>query len=329
MTDVTVSIVHASGPELTLECIESLEADRARRCAAQIVVLDNASNDSFAERVRERFPQVRLIEQPWRAGFSANQNTIVRSSKSRYVFILNPDTQVPPGTIDGLVDYLDANPNVGVVGPLIRGFDGIQQGSAWRLVSVPVQLVWALTLGRFGAVVSPRSTPRRVGAVSACAMLVRRDAFEAVGFFDEAYFMFNEEADLARRLEGLGLQRHYLSKFEVLHHGQTSTADVPERQVNEVWASLDLYLERYHSPAVAKVLRGLTGLGYALAVAAAEVAGRLPARITPASVSAGDPRIYRLHVRNAFRGTRAPGLRELAAEWNRSHDVRPAPSACP
>jgi GT2 family glycosyltransferase len=327
--DVTVSIVHASGPELTLECIESLETDRERRCTVEVIVLDNASNDSFAEAVRERFPGVRLIDQPWRAGFGANQNTIIRSSESRYVFVLNPDTRVPRGTLDGLVDYLDAHPNVAVVGPLIRGFDGIQQGSAWRLVSVPVQLVWALTLGRLGAVVAPRVEPRRVGAVSASAMLVRRDPLEAAGLFDEAYFMFNEEADLARRLDGLGLERHYLSNFEVLHHGQTSTADVPERQVNEVWTSLDLYLERYHSPLAAKTLRWLTGLGYALAVAAATVASRLPARITPKSASSADSRIYRLHVRNAFRGTRKPDLRELASDWNRAHDVRPSSSAYP
>jgi GT2 family glycosyltransferase len=329
MTDVTISIVHASGPELTLECIQSLEADRARRCSVEVVVLDNASGDSFAESVRQHFPDVRLLEQPWRSGFGANQNEIIRSTESRYVFVLNPDTQVPRGTVDGLVDYLDAHPTVGVVGPLIRGFDGIQQGSAWRLVSVPVQLAWALTIGRLGAVVAPRHEPRRVGAVSACAMLVRREALEAVGLFDEAYFMFNEEADLARRLDRVGIERHYLSKFEVLHHGQKSTADVPERQVNEVWSSFDLYLERYHSPFVANVLRWLTGFGYALAVPVAEVARRLPERLTPLSASSANPGVYRLHVRNAFRGTRKPGLRDLATDWNRVQGVEPSSSRRP
>ena len=225
MTDVTISIVHASGPELTLECIQSLEADRARRCTVEIVVLDNASGDFFAHRVRQRFPDVRLIDQAWRSGFGANQNEIIRSTESRYVFVLNPDTQVPGGTVDGLVDYLDTHPTVGVVGPLIRGFDGIQQGSAWRLVSVPVQLAWALTIGRLGAVVAPRHEPRRVGAVSACAMLVRREALEAVGLFDEAYFMFNEEADLARRLDRVGLECHYT--FEV--RGTASRSEIDSR----------------------------------------------------------------------------------------------------
>src|SRR5438874_10891882 len=106
MIDVTVSIVHASKPELTLDCLASLRADLERRSSVEVVVLDNASGDGLAAAIEEYSPGVRLIEQRRRAGFGANQNTIVRSTHSRYVFVLNPDTRVPPGTIDGLVDYL-------------------------------------------------------------------------------------------------------------------------------------------------------------------------------------------------------------------------------
>jgi N-acetylglucosaminyl-diphospho-decaprenol L-rhamnosyltransferase len=319
--DVTVSIVHASRPDLTLECLESLSADLGRRSSLEVVVLDNAAEDGLATYVRERYSDVRVISQPWRAGFSANQNAIIRSTDSRYVFVLNPDTRVPPGTIDGLVEYLDRHPEVAVAGPLIRGFDGLQQGSAWRLVSIPVQSVWALTLGRLGAVVSRGNSPRRVGAVSASAMLVRRGALEHVGLFDETYFMFSEEAELARRFERIGLERHYVPHVEVLHHGQVSTASVPERQVNEAWRSLDIYLARYHSAFGARVIRGLTGFGYAVAVLAAEVGTRLPSRLRRSIATSWDPRLYRLHARDAFRGTRQPDLRQLAEEWNRSQGV--------
>jgi GT2 family glycosyltransferase len=314
--DVTVSIVHASSPELTLACLESLQSDSGRRCVAEVVVLDNAASDGLVPSVRSRFPAVRVIEQTHRAGFGANQNTIVRATNSRYVFVLNPDTRVPAGTIDALVDYLDQHPAAAVAGPLLRGFDGRQQGSAWRLMTIPVQLAWALTLGQFGAVVSRGAHAKPVGAVSASAMLVRRDAFEAAGCFDEQYFMFSEEADLARRLEPRGLEVHYVPSVEVLHHGQGSTSLVPERQVNETWRSLDLYLGRYHSPPAGSILRCLTGLGYALAVVPAAI------RDSVRGEGRGSSRVYRLHVRNAFRGVRDPGLRELADEWNSSH--RPA-----
>jgi N-acetylglucosaminyl-diphospho-decaprenol L-rhamnosyltransferase len=321
MIDVTVSIVHASKPELTLDCLASLRADVERRCSVEVVVLDNASGDGLKAAIEEHAPEVRLIEQRHRAGFGANQNTIIRSTHSRYVFVLNPDTRVPPGTVGGLVDYLDLHPEAAVAGPLMRGFDGVQQGSAWRLVTIPVQLVWALTLGRRGAVVSRGNKAKRVGAVAGSAMLVRREALEQAGLFDEAYFMFNEEAELARRFERLGVERHYVPTVEVLHLGQESTSHVPERQINEFWRSFELYLSRYHSPLEARLLRWLTGLGYALAVGAARLGGLLPARLAPAASTSWNPLGYRLHVRNAYSRVRQPGLRELADDWNRVHGL--------
>lgn len=185
---MTVSIVHASQPELTLDCLESLECDHSRRSSVEVVVLDNASGDDLATLVRERFGNIRVIEQAFRAGFSVNQNSVILATTSRYVFVLNPDTQVPSGTIDGLVDYLDTHPKAAVAGPLIRGFDGRKQLSALRLMTIPVQLVWALTLGQLGAVASRGTSPGPVGAVGGCAMLVSRDALERIGLFDEAYF---------------------------------------------------------------------------------------------------------------------------------------------
>jgi GT2 family glycosyltransferase len=334
--DVTVSIVHASKPELTLECLESLHQDRDRRCSVEIVVLDNDADDDLPRSVARRFNSVRVIEQAWRTGFGANHNTVIRATESLYVFVLNPDTSVPVGTIDRLVEYLETHPTVAVVGPLIRGFDGVQQGSAWRLMTIPVQLLWALSLGRFGAVVSRGTAPRRVGAVSGSAMLVRRRAFEDAGFFDDAYFMFGEEADLGQRLRRLGLETHYLPSAEVLHHGQQSTTHVPERQINEVWRSMDVYLARYHSPFQACILRWLTGLGYGLAFVAAEVGKRLPRPLRPLAASTWNPNAYAFQVRNAFRAIRDPGMRELSEEWNRTrravaamrpHEEEPAPRA--
>lgn len=323
MVDVTVSIVHASGPELTLACLDSLEEDTARRSSVEVVVLDNAAEDGLAEAVSARFPDVRLIEQPWRAGFGANHNAIVQGTQSRYVFVLNPDTRVPAGTIDGLVTYLDAHPEAAVVGPLLRGFDGRQQFSALRLMTIPVQLVWALSLGQVGVVQSKGTAPKAVGAVGGSAMLVRREAFEQIGLFDETYFMYCEEADVARRLDRLGLERHYVPTVEVHHHRLQSTARVPERRINEFWRSLDTYLAHHHGALEGRVLRWLTGLGYALATGVAAAGSRLPARLRPAIFGAWEPDEYRLHTRNAFRGVRSPGLRELAEDWNRERGIRP------
>ena len=316
MTDVVVSIVNTSQRDLTLACLRSLHADPGRRCSVEIVVLDNASTDGSAEAIAQEFADVRVIAQPHRAGFGANHNAVVRATASRYVLVLNEDTEVPPRTLDALVEHLDAHPRAAVAGPLIRGFDGRQQGSAWRLMTIGVQLVWALTLGQRGAVVSRGTQPKAVGAVSACAMLVRREPFEEIGLFDEGYFIFSEEADTAQRLRRMGLEIHYVPTVEVRHHGQQSTASVPERQITEHWRSFERYLERWHSPLQARALRALTALGYGLAAIVATAARRMPGRLRPAAAESWSPQTYSLHVRNALRGPRGPGIRESADEFN-------------
>ena len=96
MPDVSISLVNTNSRELLLACLESL-----RGAGAEIVVLDNASEDGSVAAVRERFPAVRLIEQRHRAGFGANHNTVIRATTGRYVFILNEDTTSRTGASSG------------------------------------------------------------------------------------------------------------------------------------------------------------------------------------------------------------------------------------
>jgi N-acetylglucosaminyl-diphospho-decaprenol L-rhamnosyltransferase len=311
--DVTVAIIHASRLDLTLDCLDSLHADPGRMATVEVVVLDAASGDDFTA-VRDRFPDVRAISRDVREGFGANNNEIARTSTSRYVFFLNADTRVPAGTIDALVRYLDAHAEAAVAAPLVRRFDGTHQLSAWPFLSLWGQVRWALTLGQFGAARGADARP--VGVVAGCAMLVRRDAFERVDGFDEAYFMYVEETDLARRLDRVGLERHYVPHVEVLHLGGGSTGTGGERQVNEFWRSFDRYLATYHGALEGRALRWVTGLGYALGMVAALAVRCLPPRFRPDAASAADAEAYRLHVRNAFTGRRDPGMRELADETN-------------
>jgi GT2 family glycosyltransferase len=325
-TDVAVSIVNTSNCALLLRCLQTLLGEPDRRCSVDVVLLDNASTDNSVEAVRQRFPQVSVIAQTRRAGFGANHNTVIRETRSRYVYVLNEDTETSPGALDAMVEYLDAHPRCAVVGPRIVGPDGRQQGSAWRLMSLPVQAIWALTLGQRGAVISAGDRPKVVGAVSACAMLVRRETFERVGCFDESYFIFSEEADIARRLARLGYEIHYLPTAVTMHHGQQTTSGVPDRQINEHWRSFRLYTERWHPPWEARLLAWLTGLGYAQAFVAGQLARRLPAKLRPAASQTWNPGIYLLHARRAFGGPPGAGLREAADAFNQRPESAQPPT---
>jgi N-acetylglucosaminyl-diphospho-decaprenol L-rhamnosyltransferase len=314
--DVSVSIVNTNNRDVLLECLASLEEDRLRRSVdVEVVVLDNASEDGSAAAVRERFPTVRLIEQPFRAGFGANHNSVVRATRGRHVYVLNDDTTSDDWGLDELVAYLDARPEVGAIGPRLVYPDGRPQASAWRFPSPLAAAIGSLTLGRAGVVQSRGEVPRPVDWVMGAALLVPRRVLDEVGLFDEEYFIYSEETDLCRRIARAGYEIRYYPSVTVVHHVGHTTVRVPERRINEMWRSRHRYWSLHHSPLGARAAGLLTGWQYAARAALAALLLRLPESRRPVDVRPTDPAEYRLNARNAL-GVRGPGLRELAEEWN-------------
>ena len=134
--------------------------------------------------------------------------------------------------------------------------------------------------------------------------LLRR-VLDAVGLFDEAFFIYSEETDLCRRIAAAGLDVHWFPDVTVVHHVGHTTVKVPERRINEMWRSRHRYWRKHHSAVGARVAALSTGIQYALRAGVAPLAGRDP----------GFGARMRLHVHDAWRVT-GPGLRELAEEWN-------------
>jgi GT2 family glycosyltransferase len=298
--DLSVSIVNTNSRELLLACLESLAGTEA-----EIVVLDNASEDGSGDAVRERFPGVRVIAQPHRAGFGANHNTVIRATTGRYVYVLNEDTTAGDWGFDVLTAYLDAHPRVAALGPRVVYPDGRLQDSAWRFPTPLVSTVALATLGRLGVTQSRGVAPRAVDWVTGAAVVLRREALDEVGLFDEGFFLYSEEVDLQARLHRAGWEVHYFPKVSVVHHESQFSTDIPERRINEMWRSRHRYWRKHHSGAGARVAALATGAQYAARAALSPVARRDP------SVGAR----MRLHARDAWR-VKGPGLRELADDWN-------------
>jgi GT2 family glycosyltransferase len=300
LTDVSVSIVNTGSRELLLACLESLAG-----AAAEIVVLDNASEDGSAEAVRERFPEVRVIAQEFRAGFGANHNTVIRSTTGRYVYVLNEDTTADDWQLERLVGYLDEHPRVAALGPKLVYPDGRRQDSAWRFPTPLVSTLGLLSLGRVGVKQSRGETARSVDWVMGAALLLRRAALDEVGLFDEGFFLYSEEVDLQFRLRRAGWEVHYVPEATVVHHESQFSSAIPERRINEMWRSRHRYWRKHHSTLGARFAAISTGVQYAARAALSPVARREPGLATR----------MRLHARDAWRVT-GPGLRELAEEWN-------------
>jgi N-acetylglucosaminyl-diphospho-decaprenol L-rhamnosyltransferase len=298
--DLSVSIVNTNSRALLLACLDSLAGTEA-----EIVVLDNASEDGSADAVRERFPDVRVIAQSHRAGFGANHNTVIRATTGRYVYVLNEDTTARDWGFEGLTAYLDDHPRVAALGPRLVYPDGRLQDSAWRFPTPLVSTRALLSLGRLGVTQSGGDVPRAVDWVTGAALVLRREALDEVGLFDESFFLYSEEVDLQARLHRAGWEVHYFPRASVVHHESQFSADIPERRINEMWRSRHRYWQKHHTGAGARVAALATGAQYAVRAAISPVARRDP----------GAGARMRLHARDAWRVT-GPGLRELADEWN-------------
>ena len=182
---LSVSIVNTSTAAISCSRASSRSQAPRGRVSVDVTVLDNASEDGSAGAVRERFPWARVIEQRHRAGFGANHNTVMRATEGRYVYVLNEDATVEPGSFERLVAYMDSHPEVAAVGPHIRYPDGRHQPSAWRFPSPATAALGTITLSRVGVEQSRGDEPRRVDWVMGCALLLRREALDSVGLFDE------------------------------------------------------------------------------------------------------------------------------------------------
>ncbi len=227
-------------------------------------MLDNASDDGSVAAVRERFPRVRVIEQRHRAGFGENNNAIIRATTSRYVYLLNPDTTSDDWGLERMTAYLDAHPRVAAIGPRLVWADGRPQDSAFRFPTPAVAALSLLTLSRLGVVQSRGNETREVDWATAAALLVRREALDEVGLFDEEIFMYSEETDLCARLRAAGWGIEYFPAVTVVHHQPWSESGVPERRINEQWRGRHRYWEKHHSAAGARAAALFTGAQYAL-----------------------------------------------------------------
>jgi N-acetylglucosaminyl-diphospho-decaprenol L-rhamnosyltransferase len=322
MARVAIAIVSMETRDDVLACLESLQAEPD----VEIVVLDNASTDGTVAAIRERFGDVRVIDQPFRAGFGANNNTLIRATTAPYVYLLNPDTVSEEGSVRRLADVLERERRAAAVGPRVVFGDGRVQDTAWRFPSPLTCVRAAVTLGRGGITQSGSATPRRVDWAMACALMVRRSALDEVGLFDEGFFMYSEETDLERRLADAGWEVRFTPAVTVVHHQGRSSAAVPERRVNEQWRGRQRYWLKHHSALGRRVAATALSLQYSALAAIGSVLLRVPERLRPVPVAASDPATWRLSARNAFTGVRGPGLEELAAEFNSRRDAA-APDA--
>jgi GT2 family glycosyltransferase len=228
---VDIVVVSWNTRELTLDCLHSVQAEMdAFTVDAKVWVIDNDSADGTAEAVRQAFPRYTLICNNDNVGFARANNQAIALGSATWVLLLNSDTLVPPGELKRLLDYAQANPKVGVVGPRLNYQNGAPQTSVDTVTTPFTQIAflasfyfppfdnWLRKLFRKRrySLVSG-SDPRRVELLSAACLLVRRKVFEHVGLLPEQYFLFSEENDYFWRVKRAGIVCMFQPQVAIVH----------------------------------------------------------------------------------------------------------------
>jgi N-acetylglucosaminyl-diphospho-decaprenol L-rhamnosyltransferase len=233
---VAAVVVNYNGGEALARCVASLR----RSGIVDIVVVDNGSTDDSIALLQALDPSSRLVHSPKNAGYGAGANLGARLSAAELLFVCNPDLVVEPEAIRILVESLDAHPRAAVVGPMLVDPDGsvYPSGRAFPALGDSLGhafagLFWADNpwTRRYRLLGDEQHRARDADWVSGASFLVRRGAFEAIGGFDEAYFMYVEDVDLCWRLHRVGWGVRYEPAARVVHEQGLSTSLHPYRML--------------------------------------------------------------------------------------------------
>jgi GT2 family glycosyltransferase len=247
---ISVAIVNFNTKDELRTCIRSV-ADQA----SEVLIFDNASPDGSSEMVRREFPWATVITAEANIGFGAAANQIVSRCRSDIILLLNSDTVVEPGATERLTRFLHEHPRAALVGPRLANRDGTLQPSCYPY---PGSLRWVLdndvvcgflrllpSLGERSYRGWAHTSDRVVPWVKGAALVIRKEAFDQVGGFDESFFMYHEETDLCYRLTSAGWEIRFAAVATILHVGSVSTDQCRSEMLVRLFTST-LHFHRQH-----------------------------------------------------------------------------------
>ena len=279
---LAVVIVSWNVRDLLRKCLTSLLQDAQRsEIDTHVIVVDSASQDGSAGMVSAEFPSLELIACQENIGFVQGNNLALkrlgidgrrmtddegdffvnRQSKIQnlqYVWLLNPDTEIRPGAIQTLIQFMQQRPRCGLCGPKLLNPDGTLQHGAFAfpgLVQLALETqprLWRFRGSRLDGRYSPEQYARgvsfRIGHPLGAAMFARAEAVRQVGLLDAGFEMYAEEVDWAMRMKRAGWECWCVPGATVVHYGGASSGQVSERAERIKWRSRQRYYAKYYSP---------------------------------------------------------------------------------
>ncbi len=287
MPDLAVVIVSWNVRDLLAICLHSLFADLdLSGLKAEVWVVDNASTDGSPEMVLREFSDVHLIASRENLGFVRGNNLALRqisncstersrqslqSPISKYIWLLNPDTEVQPGATAALLSTLQADSQAGMAGPKLLYPNGSLQHSAFRFPGL-VQLIFDLfplptcfydtpLNGRYPRRLYEGKEPFLVDHPLGASMMIKSVVVPDVGPMDEGFWMYCEEIDWCWRMHKASWHIYCVPTARVIHHAGQSSGQVPVSSFVNLWTSRARLYARHHGPLTRRLAQVLVRVG--------------------------------------------------------------------
>lgn len=258
--DISVVIVNWNTKDFLEEAIRSVLFN-ADGLNLDIIIVDNGSTDGSLDMLAQKYPQVCVFPNSENVGFAKANNQAADVTNGEFLVLLNSDATLKPGALKALTDLYLTKPGAGIVGGTILNLDGSLQGTYADFPTLGREFLILSGLGRliFGSIYPSHTIKTQQMAipvdyvVGAC-LLIRREAFEDIGGFDENYFMYAEEVDLCFRMKRKGWEVWYQPQAEIYHRGAGSSVHLPVKRELDLYRSRVQFAMKYHGLETAWIL---------------------------------------------------------------------------
>jgi GT2 family glycosyltransferase len=285
--DLAVVIVNYNTAALLADCLGSLRSGGLDGLDAQVWVVDNGSTDLSPARAEAALPAARVLRLSANLGYAAANNVALRAAgfgpeapgapgagPARHALLLNPDTLVPAGALARLVALLEAEPDLGVVGPKLLLADGTLDAACRRGFPTPEVSFYRFSglarlfpnsrrFGRYNLTYLDPDLPADVDSVVGACLLARGRAVREVGLLDEQFWMYGEDLDWCLRFHQAGWRVAYRPEV-VVHHVKRAASRGSRRAGQEFQRAMWLFYRKHYAATTPRAVHALVQLGLAL-----------------------------------------------------------------